>query len=250
RRDEEHGLFLPRRFGGRCQREHQQRGGVHGPPGGYQEFARNYALGSDGTPEGMAALQQRQHELLEAAMTRQEIVAGQVRRPGAGNRGFTLIEVMVSIVVLTIGLLSLLGVFGMAMASTQTSEQNAIAKQLANEAIEGILTARETTNVTWDQIQNTGPGGGNFLTGFNPIYKPRADGNPERADDSGAGGQTLQLAGPDGIFGTSDDISQPLTSYTRQIVISPVTDSTGVTVSSLRLVTITVQYTTPQFRFP
>jgi len=35
--------------------------------------------------------------------------------------GFSLIEVMVSMVILTVGLVSLLGVFGLAMASTQTS---------------------------------------------------------------------------------------------------------------------------------
>jgi len=163
--------------------------------------------------------------------------------------GFTLIEVMISMVVLTIGLLSLLGVFGMAMASTQTSQQNGVAKQLANEAIEGILTARQTTNVTWDQIQNTGSGG-IFIGGLNPIYNPGNDGIPDTADDSSAGYQTLQLPGPDGIFGTSDDVSQPLSNYQRQIQIDQVLDGAGTPIGTLRLVTITIQYTTPQFRFP
>ena len=53
---------------------------------------------------------------------------------------------MISMVIMTVGLVSLLGVFGLAMASTQTSQQNGISKQLANEALEGVLTARETAN--------------------------------------------------------------------------------------------------------
>ncbi len=58
--------------------------------------------------------------------------------------------------VLTVGMVSLLGVFGLAMASTQTAQQDMIAKQLANEAYESIITARNTTQVTFDDIQNTG----------------------------------------------------------------------------------------------
>ena len=81
------------------------------------------------------------------------------------QRGFSLIEVMISMAILTIGLLSLLGVFGIAMASTQGSQENNTAKQLANEAMEGILTARETANITWAQINNTGSGG-IFVPGF------------------------------------------------------------------------------------
>ena len=38
---------------------------------------------------------------------------------------------MISMVILTVGLVSLLGVFGLAMAATQTSQQDMIAKQLA-----------------------------------------------------------------------------------------------------------------------
>ena len=82
-------------------------------------------------------------------------------RQGAGgtDQGFSLIEVMISIALLTIGLLSLLGIFGVAMAATQTSQENNTAKLLADGAMEGILTARETANINWSQINNTGSGG-------------------------------------------------------------------------------------------
>ncbi len=164
------------------------------------------------------------------------------------TRGFTLIEVMVSMVVLTVGLISLLGVLGLAMRATQGSEQLAVSKQLANEALESILTARETSNIQWVQIQNTGSGG-IFLPGANLIYNAGADGIIDTADDSASGIQTLDLPGPDGIFGTADDVFLPLTNYTRQIDIEPVI-SGGAPDGNLRSITITVTYSTPQFKVP
>ena len=169
------------------------------------------------------------------------------------QRGFSLIECMISMAILTIGLLSLLGVFGIAMATTQTSQENNTAKQLANEAMEGILTARETANITWAQINNTGGAGGIFLPGFNPIWNPGADGIIDTADDAASGFQTLEIPGSTGIFaGTCPpDTCVPLTNFQRQITISPVFPAGGgPAYTTLRQVTITVQYTTPQNSIP
>ena len=174
----------------------------------------------------------------------------QVKR---SQRGFSLIECMISMAILTIGLLSLLGVFGIAMATTQTSQENNTAKQLANEAMEGILTARETANITWAQINNTGGAGGIFLPGFNPIWNPGADGIIDTADDAASGFQTLEIPGSTGIFaGTCPpDTCLPLTNFQRQITISPVFPAGGgPAYTTLRQVTITVQYTTPQNSIP
>jgi len=159
---------------------------------------------------------------------------------------------MISMVILVVGLVSLLGVFGIAMAATQTSQENATAKQLANEAMEGILTARETANITWAQIQNTGSGG-IFLPGFNPIWNPGVDGIIDTADDAAAGVQTLEQPGPTGVFAGAcpPDTCLPLTNFQRQILISPVFPVGGGPASTtLRAVTITVQYTTPQSSLP
>ncbi len=164
------------------------------------------------------------------------------------QQGFTLIEVMISMVVLSVGLVALLGVMGMAMAATQGSQERAVAKQLANEAMEGILTARETANIPWSSIQNQG-NGGIFLSGMQQIYNAGPDGIIDTADDAGSGEQTLQLPGPDGIFGTADDVFLPLTNYQRQIDIEPVVVG-GAPLGNLRSVTITVQFQTPQFKIP
>jgi prepilin-type N-terminal cleavage/methylation domain-containing protein len=161
--------------------------------------------------------------------------------------GFSLIEVMVSIAIMTIGLVSLLGVFGLAMASTQTSQQNSISKQIANEALEGILTARESQNLTWAQIANTGSGGV-FLSGFQPIDCAGLDGIIGTADDAACGPQYLNMPGPDGIFGTADDVQLPLANYQRQIAISPALDQNGNPIATLDTVTITIQYVNPQLK--
>ena len=165
------------------------------------------------------------------------------------ERGFSLLEVVISMAVLTVGLVSLLGVFGLAMASTQTSQQDMIAKQLANEAVESIVTARNTSQVSWAQVQNVA-NGGIFLDGTTSIYLPGADGIVGTADDAVAGEQTLTEPGADGIFGTADDVQIPLTGYQRTILISQVLDSSGNVVPTLRGVNITMQYTTSQAKLP
>jgi prepilin-type N-terminal cleavage/methylation domain-containing protein len=171
------------------------------------------------------------------------------------QQGFTLIECMISIVILMVGLLSLLGVFGIAMASTQTSQESNTAKQLANEAMEGILTARETANISWAQINNIGSGG-IFLPGLLPINCAGVDGIIGTADDAACGPQTLELPGPNGVFAgncpaAGPDTCLPLTAFQRQIQILPVFPAGGGPASTtLRSVVITVQYTPAQIKFP
>jgi len=167
-----------------------------------------------------------------------------IRCARKGEQGFSLIEVVISMVIMTVGLVSLLGVFGLAMAATQNSQQTAVAKQLANEALEGILTARETNNVTWDQIQNTGAGG-IFLSGPQPADCAGVDGIIGTADDAACGPQKLVLPGPDGIYGTADDVTLPLTNYQRTIAITPALDQSNNPIPTLNVVTITVTYTPP-----
>lgn len=172
-----------------------------------------------------------------------------VRKGKAGNcqQGFSLIEVLMSTVVLTVGMIGVLGVFATAIAATQTAQQDMIAKQLATEAMESIFTARNTSQLQWLQIQNVGAGtnpDGIFVTGFQPINLPGPDGILGTADDANAGPEVLQSPGPDGIVGTADDPApMQLTNYQRSIVIAPWPGST-----TLRTVRITIRYDTPQSR--
>ena len=178
-----------------------------------------------------------------------------LQRTRRSDQGFSLIEVMISIALLTIGLLSLLGIFGVAMAATQTSQENNTAKLLADEAMEGILTARETANISWAQINNTGSGG-IFLPGFQPIDCAGIDGIIGTADDAACGPRTLELPRPNGNYANNcpavgPDTSLPLRNFQRQILNSPVLPAGGGPASTtLRQVTITIQYTLPQFNVP
>ncbi len=176
--------------------------------------------------------------------------------------GFSLLEVMLSMVILMVGLISLAGVFGLAMASTQTTQQDMIAKQLANEAYESIVTARNTSQIDWDEIQNNGgtqyctdlPSPCGIFIGsagvaqFQPIYNAGADGIFGTADDANAGEQTLREPGPDGSYGDVDDVIIPLTTFQRAIQIAPVFDASGDIEPSLRSVTITVEYRVPKLK--
>jgi prepilin-type N-terminal cleavage/methylation domain-containing protein len=162
------------------------------------------------------------------------------------QRGFTLLEVLISMFVLTIGLVSMLGVFATAMAATQTAQQDMIAKQLAQQAMETIYTARETANITWDQIQNVGGAGtpGIFRTGLQPIKLVGTDGIIDTVNDSSSSPQTMTLPGPDGVVGTADDITMGMTNYLRSIAIANTASS------DLRSITIIIQYSTSQSKVP
>jgi prepilin-type N-terminal cleavage/methylation domain-containing protein len=170
--------------------------------------------------------------------------------------GFSLIEVLISMAVMSIGLLGLLGTLGMAMAATQNSEQLAIAKQLANEALENILTARETDQVDWNQIANgtcsVGQDCGIFVSGPLPINNPGADGIIGTSDDASAGAQILEAPGPSGVIATpagstcaAPDVCTSLTNFTRTIAIAPLGSD-----ENLNTVTITITYTNPEFKAP
>jgi type II secretory pathway pseudopilin PulG len=180
-----------------------------------------------------------------------------VQKSAARKRelGFGLIEVMVSILILTIGLVSMLAVFSLAMAATQTAQDDMVAKQEAREALESIFTARNTSQINWDSIQNSATPPGIFLGGFNPILAPGPDGLVGTADDvpdpdpSCPGpSQCLKMPGPDGKLGTADDIYMPLNNFDRQIDIQPLNDNTGNQYAGLRQVTVTIRYTTSQTR--
>jgi len=180
----------------------------------------------------------------------------ELRRTSKKQSGFTLIEVMISICILTIGLVGMLSLFGVALAATHDARQDLIAKQEANEAVEMIFSARNVAEVTWAQIQNVS-NGGIFLDNYQPILDPGPDGIDGTADDvygnvtnaSCPGpSQCLQLAGPDGVLGTADDTYLPLNNFQRQILITPYNNPDGSVNPSLRQVTVNIKYVTSQYR--
>lgn len=183
------------------------------------------------------------------------------------DNGFTLVEVMISAVILVTGLLSLAYAFGLGLGSIDTAQMDSIARQKARQAMEDVFTARDTGGITFSQICN-GPTAGCLFDSsstWEPLYTPGPDGLVFTADDGtaapvpgvtthgAAGGnvlptgcstapciETVETPGPDGILGTADDIYAPLDGYLRNITITPVAGT-----SNLDQVTVTIKYTTP-----
>lgn len=171
--------------------------------------------------------------------------------------GFSLLEVMISMAILTIGLLAVLATLGFAISATQTSQEDIIARQLASEAMETIFTARNTSQIPFSSIANTTAiPPGIFLGGANAPKCAGPDGILDTIDDvscltaAGAacpngGIECLSEPGPDGIVGTADDVIISLANYTRTIAITPLLDGNGNPIPTLVQVTITIQYTVP-----
>ncbi len=173
------------------------------------------------------------------------------------QHGVTLIEVLISMVILAVGSLGLLGVFGLALSSNQTSQEDQIARQLASEAMESVYTARNTSQLSWTQIQNIS-NGGIFTDGVTNIMCAGPDGLEGTADDTSCytamgavcpngGIRCLSEPGADGIVGTADDQIVSLSNFTRQIQIAALSDSGGNLIPTLREVTITIQYSVPSY---
>jgi len=171
------------------------------------------------------------------------------------QRGFTLIECMISVALLTIGSIGLLGVFGLAVKASQTSQEDMLARQLASETMESIYTAINSSEISWTQINNVS-NGGIFMDGIQNVMCAGPDGILDTADDtacltaSGAtcpngGIECLTEPGPDGILGTPDDVILSLANYQRTVVIGALTDSSGNPIQTLRSATITITYSPP-----
>jgi type II secretory pathway pseudopilin PulG len=169
------------------------------------------------------------------------------RHPEAG---FTLLEVAISGAILMIGLLAMLGVFALAISTTQGVQLDQIAKQKAMDAMESIYTARSTQQLTFSQIANTGSGG-IFTTGtVNGILTDGPDGLAGTADDGTTPQGTCPLPyqcailpGPDGVLGTLDDITIQLNKFTRTIAVNNTLDAQGNVNPDLKQVVITIGYT-------
>ena len=150
--------------------------------------------------------------------------------------GFGLLEFLIAMAILLIGLTGVMALFAHAIVSLSYSEQNVIAKQKARETMESIFTARNTAQVTFDQINNVS-NSGVFLNGLQPLKVPGTDGVVGTSDDGGV--ETMVLAGPDGIVGTSDDKTITLNTFQREIAITSLNND-------LRQVAVTIKYHTAQ----
>jgi type II secretory pathway pseudopilin PulG len=153
------------------------------------------------------------------------------------ERGFSLIEAIVAIGLMSIGVLSLAAVFTSAVAQTTSASADVIARDKAFEALESIIAARDSKRLSWDDLNNT-DAGGLFLVDFQPIRRAGADGIIGTSDDLVAAAETLPSPGRDQELGTADDGANALTMFSRRIVIA----NNGS--NSLRRITVTIRHKT------
>lgn len=156
--------------------------------------------------------------------------------------GFTLIEALISILILAFGILSLAVVYAQGIQVSSMTQMNYIAEKKAEQAMETIFAARDSHILQWTNIRNvTGGGGaadGVFVVGPASLLAAGPDGLYGTVDDDAATPDVVILnAGPDGILGTNDDVVMSLLGMQRTIAITDVVGQ-----PNLRQITITITY--------
>jgi prepilin-type N-terminal cleavage/methylation domain-containing protein len=168
------------------------------------------------------------------------------------QNGFSLVETIIALGVLTVGVLGAAGILTTGMQKLTSSPADVIIMQKATQAIEAVFSARDshrfinvlcTSACEWAQIRNvvgSGSDGGIFVDGPQPLYTPGPDGLVNTTDDD-ATIESVILPGHDQLLGTADDQTVVLTQYTREIKIRDVVGENG----QLRKVTVTITWGDP-----
>jgi prepilin-type N-terminal cleavage/methylation domain-containing protein len=160
----------------------------------------------------------------------------------AAEQGFTLIEVLIAMLILTIGLLSLLGVITLGVTTVAASSPMLIAREKAREAVESVHTARDTGELAWNRVNNVA-NGGVFLAGMQDVKLPGPDGLVNTTDDTTI--EEIRNPGIDGILGNTDDVVTQLSNnlFQREIAITTLNqDGTTAVNPNLRQITVNVRY--------
>ena len=144
-----------------------------------------------------------------------------VRRADRSQAGFSMLEAVVAISVLTVGLLGVAAAIAYSTATTSRTRDVTNAKQIILSTLEQVSILRDSERLTFAQIGNSGLG--NF-DGFVASFQ-----------------QVSNDPGPDGIHGTQDDVAQDSDptndAFTRSVVISSLNPN-------LKKIEVTVRYKT------
>ena len=152
--------------------------------------------------------------------------------------GFSLLEMVVAMVIVTIGLLGVASAISYAMIASNRGRGITNAKMLVVSILEQMETLRDTGQLHFNEISNSQVQGSNF-TGFVSDWQqvstiPGPDGIFGTADD-------FKSPGANGIYGDSDDNNNDLTLarpyVTRKIAITTVADN-----DYLKKITVTLRY--------
>jgi prepilin-type N-terminal cleavage/methylation domain-containing protein len=163
------------------------------------------------------------------------------------RRGFSLIEVMIAIVILLVGLLGLLALFGTALSATAHAQEDLVAKQKARELLEAVYSARDDAGMAWAQIQNDNVAGGAFKTDWQPLL--RVTPNTNQILGSSLPNGPGEGPTPDYVLALDSSgnltVQVPLSNYQRRIDITPVAYADGSPNPNLRYISVTVRVLGP-----
>jgi prepilin-type N-terminal cleavage/methylation domain-containing protein len=153
------------------------------------------------------------------------------------ERGFSLLEMVMASLILTIGLLGVASSIGYALLASNRGRGITNAKMLIVSVQEQMEMLRDTGQLTFAEISNSHVNGSTFSyfpTEFMPVSAyPGPDGIYGTNDD-------LVSPGPDGFYFTGDDYEDPTRArpnVTRQILISPIPNE-----PLLKKITVTIRY--------
>jgi len=156
----------------------------------------------------------------------------------ANEQGFSLFEMVVATMILSVGLLGVASAIGYALLATNRGRGITNAKMLIVAVQEQMETVRDTGQLTFAEISNSHVNGSTFSyfpTDFMPVSQfPGPDGIYGTNDD-------LVSPGPDGFYFTADDFTDPSRArpnVSRRIIIEPIPNE-----PLLKKITVTVRYT-------
>lgn len=157
------------------------------------------------------------------------------------ENGFTMVEVVVAILILTIGLMGTVAAITYALQFTTLSRNLSSAKLVIVSTIEEVESLRNTRRLEYKQIGNVGSvdntDSPNFFNGFSSGFNQIST-TPGTDGVNGTGDDLSSAPGTDGIWGTSDDTvdsSRSRGGYSRQIAITNLT-------ATLKKIEIKVRY--------
>jgi type II secretory pathway pseudopilin PulG len=163
-----------------------------------------------------------------------------LRRQLHSESGVTILEMVVAMLILTVGLLGLAASIGYAVTVSNKGRNLTNSKLLVVSLLEQMETLRNTEQLTFGQISNQGQVDNSaatrtfigFPTAFQPLsINPGPDGIFGTNDD-------LISPGPDNVYGTADDFidtTWAVAGYQRQITITNLS-------ANLKRIQVTVRY--------
>jgi type II secretory pathway pseudopilin PulG len=157
------------------------------------------------------------------------------------DTGFSLVEVIIAILIMTAGLIALSGALIIGVTLPKRARQQEIAKQLANMIMESIIAAKETAPPGFNSFESLtftdSTPSGRFVRGVSVMLEPGPDGVYCTCDDGVSPGPfsstcpstpgTLAMQyeidpGPDGIYSVpnkTDNRKSQLLGFTREVII-------------------------------